>query len=421
MATIRRRYRTSTLAVATTAHLIVATETIRRQNGDQVHNGGGAGLTLDAMCAAILLAHDAEEAWELWGGGGGVSVRHRIAIVGCGAMAARHEEAVLAMPERVQVVATVDPELPKARRLAENLGGARYGASVEEFIGDIDAAIVVTPHDSHHDLGMLLLSAGKHVLMEKPLALSEGECLALIHQARRSGRVLMTAHPMRFHPLVQQAKRLMDDGALGTVFQMSIWTEQYHLRADAPWMSRVATLGGGQLFSHGCHYIDLLLWFLGRPVCGSHHGTRRTTEWLEGEGTSNVVLEFESGALGYHMGTWGARGTKLGYNIQVHGSKGMAEVDYLDGEVRIYTEERVETVLHAERRGKYIENELAHFLDCIESGAEPLTSAGSALQGLRVIWRLYAASAQGTVADLAGLGLGDDWDHPGMAVLPSPA
>ena len=83
-------------------------------------------------------------------------------------------------------------------------------------------------------------------------------------------------------------------------------------------MHRKETLGGGQLFSHGCHYIDILLAWMGQPVSGTHLGTNFGTPWMEGEGTSNVSLKFANGALGYHFGTWGAKGTRLRYSFHAH-------------------------------------------------------------------------------------------------------
>lgn len=347
-------------------------------------------------------------------------MRLRMAVIGCGSMEAHHARDIVALADRIEPVVAVDPERDRAVRAAANLGIARVAADVADVLDEIDAALVVTPHHLHYDIGMTLLKAGKHVLMEKPLALSEDECLELIHLAHRVDRVLMTAYPMRFHPLVVKLKELVDTGVLGEVFQMSIWTEQFTHRPDAPWMHSAATIGGGQLFSHGCHYIDLLLWFLGPPVRGSHFGSRRATPWMEGEGSSNVVIEFASGAVGYHFGTWGARGTKLGYNLQVHGSRCMAEADLIDGEVRLYSEDGVVTVLEGRPRSKYLAGELGHFVDCVEAGISPLTGGPSTLQGLRVIWRLYRAERQHTLADLRGLALGDDWDRPGLANLPEP-
>jgi len=215
---------------------------------------------------------------------------------------------------------------------------------------------------------------------------------------------LMVAYPMRFHPLVLAMKSEIDAGRIGDVFQMSIWTEQLTRPNGRDWFQS-PRLGGGQLFSHGCHYIDLLLWFLGDPVVGSHLGTTMGTDWMDGEGTSNVSIEFASGALGYHFGTWGARGTKHGYEFHAHGADGMLDLDLGSSTLKLYRGKTVETLYEHRGTTKHVEGELTHFADCLDTGAAPLTDGPSSLQGLRVIWRLYEAERQSALADLRGLGL----------------
>ncbi|HLV80269.1 MAG TPA: Gfo/Idh/MocA family oxidoreductase, partial [Chthonomonadaceae bacterium] len=254
-------------------------------------------------------------------------------------------------------------------------------------------------------VGRDCLLAGKHVLMEKPLANTEPECLDLIQAAEQSGRILMTAYPMRYHPLVVRMKELVEAKTFGDIFQFSLWTEQLTRYPPDHWISSAARLGGGQLFSHGCHYIDLLLWFLGRPLEGTHLGTNCGTPWMEREGTSNVTIRFEGGRLGYHFGTWGARGTRLRYSFHAHCTEGMLEADIKAGMLIFHRAGEQSLLMETEQTSKYTDKELGHFLDCIETGAPPLTDGPGSLQGLRVIWRLYAAEQRKVVADLRGLGL----------------
>ena len=156
-----------------------------------------------------------------------------------------------------------------------------------------------------------------------------------------------------------------------------------------------------------------------KPASGGQYWT--------GADTSNVAIEFEGGTLGYHFGTWGARGTKLGYSFQAHCTEGMLEIDFRNGKLlghkNVRGEERMEgrtevflTAVTGVRRGtnqavraavaqQSRAGELAHFLDCIETGAKPLTDGPGSLQGLRLIWCLYEAEQNGVVADLHGLGL----------------
>lgn len=346
-------------------------------------------------------------------------MRHKIAVVGCGNMEGTHSTGFGELADRLEVVAAVDPVLERAAKAAEVLGARRAVTDYREIVHDADVALVVTPHHVHHEIGLAFLRAGKHVLMEKPLAITEAECLDLIHAAQEADRVLMTAYPMRYHPLVVALKGALDAGTVGEVFQISIWTEQHTEREPGHWMNGAATLGGGQFFSHGCHYVDLLLWMLGEPIRGTHVGTRKGTPWMEMEGTSNVAIEFAGGALGYHFGTWGARGTRLGYSIHAHGTTGMAELDFHAGELRVLRGKEAELIAKADKGNKYVQHELAHFLDCVETGRVPDTNGPGSLQGLRVIWRLYEAERQGVMADLRGLGLNDPWEQTGLDRLPT--
>lgn len=311
----------------------------------------------------------------------------------------------------MRVVAAVDVDEERARASAEAIGAERAATDYREVLSDVDAVLLALPHHLHHPVGKACLEAGVHVLMEKPLANTEDECLDLIAASEKSGATLMTAYCMRFHPLVEKMQQLIADQTYGEAFHVAIWTEQFTRFPDGHWGNQAATLGGGQFFSHGCHYIDLLLWFLGEPVRGTHLGTRLGTPWMEGEGTSNVSIEFAGGALGYHMGTWGARGTRLKNSMHVHCTEGMIEFTPGRNQLLLHrgaTEDDkggVETLMETEIN-KPMEREMAHFLDCIETGRQPITNARDSLQGLRLIWRLYEAEQKNMVADLRGLGLG---------------
>lgn len=344
--------------------------------------------------------------------------RTRLALVGCGGMARSHRSRFDRLQDRLQLVAAVDPVEERAAAVQEVFPGIRTAARYEEVLDEVDAVLLALPHHLHHPVALACLEAGKHVLLEKPMANSESECLELIQARQRSGVVLMIAYCMRFHPLVVRMRELLQEQRYGDVFQVSIWTEQLTQYPADHWASNAAQLGGGQLFSHGCHYIDILLWYLGAPLQGTHLGTNTGTPWMEREGTSNVSLQFEGGRLGYHFGTWGARGSRLRYSFHAHCTEGMLEADITGGCLYLHTGKTRETageglrgrwgegeLLMEAERGKHTENEMAHFLDCIDTGRQPLTDGPGSLQGLRVIWRLYEAEQQGRVADLSGLGL----------------
>ncbi len=335
----------------------------------------------------------------------------RLGIVGCGGMAASHESGFRYLGDLCEVTAACDIVEERARRAAQALGAGYWTTDYRTMTDYVDAVLVVLPHHLHFECGMFFLEHGKHVLMEKPLCNTEQECLTLADTARDRGLTLMCAYPVRYYAAISKLKELLDSGEYGKIFQMSIWTEQYTDAHTFPWALSAEKLGGGQLFSHGCHYIDLLLWFLGEPVSGVHFGTNRGTPWMEREGTSNVILTFENGVMGYHFGTWGARGTTHGYDFQVFTDRGFFDYSRDAGRLVFRRDlapdaaDPKEIVWEFPDSSKQTQNETRHFLECVLEHRKPLTDAYSALQGLRVIWKLYEAERTGTVADLRGLGL----------------
>jgi len=310
------------------------------------------------------------------------------------------------------VTAAVDIDRSRAEGVAARFAQARVATEYRDILDAVDAVLIVLPHHLHHKVTLDCLAAGKHVLLEKPMANTEQECMDIVEAAGRSSSTLMVAYCMRFDPCVVRLKELLDAKTYGECFQLSIWTEQLTRRDPDDWYCRAETLGGGQLFSHGCHYIDLLLWYMGNPVSGVHIGTNFGTPWMEKEGTSNVTMRFESGAVGYHFGTWGARGTRLKYSFHAHCTEGMLEFrltsDEFEGERLTFHKSGKEELLLSAKNAKPTRNEMVHFLDCIEAGEEPLTNARDSLEGLRAIWRMYEAEENGRLADLRGISLGQE-------------
>jgi len=331
----------------------------------------------------------------------------RLGLIGCGRFARGHLAALADMSDRATVVATADPDLDHAREAAKTCGAQTVVADYHDMLDKVDAALVVVPHHLHHEIGAAVLDAGKHLFIEKPLCNTEDECLDLIARAERAQRTLMTGYVLRYHPLVERFHQLVTEETYGPAFHITLVTEQYLPVDPGHWRANEATRGGGAFFSHGCHYIDLLLWFLGRPVRGTHLGTHSGTPWSNVETTSHSVLEFDSGAIGHHFETEGSRAPKGAGRFRAHCAEGVLELSLAQGELKLWTPEGPQLLESADRGSKYVSGELTHFLDCLTTGARPLTDGPRSLQSLRVIWALQHASEDGAVADLRGFGLDD--------------
>lgn len=350
----------------------------------------------------------------------------RMGLIGCGKMMAQHLKGVDKV-ENAEFVAVCDVLRDNAVEVANSLGNnpAVY-TNWRDMVDDVDAVLIALPHDLHFECGMFFAINNKHILMEKPLCNSEAECLKLIETCEEHKVKLMCAYPVRYWQGVRKLKEFMESGKYGNVFQMSIWTEQLtgsDITYDDPhnrqWLIS-SRLGGGQLFSHGCHYIDVMLWLLGEPLYGSHIGTNLGTPWMMREGSSMVTIKFKSGVIAYHGATWGAKGSRLGYDFQVQTDKGLLDYNHSDDEIRFYSKAEVhipgvpdsgrnsELLWKLdEEHSKQTQHEMNHFVDCVLNDKKPLTDGRSALQSLRVIWALYNAEDNGTIANLEGLGLGE--------------
>ena len=133
-----------------------------------------------------------------------------------------------------------------------------------------------------------------------------------------------------------------------------------------------------------------------------------------------AIFKFENGALGFHGATWGAHGTRMGYDFQIMTEKGLLDYDKKLGEIRFYSKDAAHVPGEVSSDGKYVvlhrhegardketHREITHFIDCVNNHKRPLTDGRAALQSLRIIWRMYDAEKHGTTADLRGLGLED--------------
>ena len=192
----------------------------------------------------------------------------RLGIIGCGRVAEeRHLPSLRRLPQ-IRVVATADLDPWRSSRLADRFGAAHRLSDYRALLDltDVDAVAVLTPTQSHAEIGMAALDAGKHVLVEKPLALNLAECDRLIARAARSNRRVVVGFNLRWHRLVRRARAFLNTGALGRIKAIrSVYTHN-RLGDKAPEWHRKLELGGGVSFNEGVHHFDLWRYFTGSDV-----------------------------------------------------------------------------------------------------------------------------------------------------------
>lgn len=312
----------------------------------------------------------------------------RTAVVGLG-MGREHALAYKAA-EGAELRWVVDLNEELAAKVAQE-AGCSYTTDWKAILDDVDALSLCTPHHLHAPQTLYAIAAGKHVLVEKPMANTEQDCLAMIEAAESRGVTLMVGFSVRYRPAVKRLKEVIQNGEFGRPFNANCWIETRLPPQPGSWFSRKDQLGGGVLFSHGCHYIDILLWLLGAPKRVAHLGTRLGTEWMEGEGTAHSIIEFESGALGYLETSWGMRFSDQKALMHVHTPEALLVLDRGISRLDAVTAEGRKALYEppaGERRGA-VRDEIQHFLECVDTGNPPDTNGREALKSLRTIWSMY--------------------------------
>ncbi|TMV48442.1 Gfo/Idh/MocA family oxidoreductase [Paenibacillus mesophilus] len=324
----------------------------------------------------------------------------RTAVVGL-SMGLSHAHAYK-RAERSELTWVVDLDEEKAKKVAGELG-CNYTKDWMSIIDDVDAISFATPHHLHAPHAMQAIEAGKHVLIEKPLANSEEDCLKLIKAADVKNVRLMIAYIVRYLPAIRKLKEAIDSGKYGTPINAQGWVQGNLTPAPGSWFSRKETLGGGVLFSHGCHYIDILLYLFGDPERVAHFGTRIGTEWMEGEGTSQALIQFKSGVIANLNSSWGIKVARPPAKYQIHTTTGLLQVENSMLKVEYITKEGSEVIYERPADfenfpGRNVLYEIEHFLECIANGTRPETDGVEALRSHRTIWAMY--ESQGVPVNL---------------------
>lgn len=188
----------------------------------------------------------------------------RVGIIGCGAVTVRSHLPVLTAMDGVRVSALADPQLERTRAAAGRFGVPAVCADYRELLPAVDALVLALPHHLHASIGAEVLHAGKHVLMEKPLANTPAESDHLIAAAAQGGATLAVGQVRRYMTAYRAVKDWVATGALGELTGFD--AEEggvYNWPVASDFFFRQELSGGGVLMDTGAHVLDALLWWLG--------------------------------------------------------------------------------------------------------------------------------------------------------------
>jgi len=307
----------------------------------------------------------------------------RVALFGCGWIQDFHARAVVACGHEVAVVANHREET--ARAFAERHRIPAVTTDWEAVATDaaIDAVVVATPNALHAPQSIAALDAGKHVLVEKPMAVSVSECDAMIAAAHGSGASLMVAHCWRFHPDVRAMRDRIEAGELGEIVK----TRGYGVHSgDGPsgWFVDRALAGGGALPDMGVHAIDTVRFLLADPspvrVCAAI-GTRYGEYDVDDDGI--ILISWSQGTNSIvESGWWQPHKEGLEAETEVYGTGGYARI--------FPREEPSEDYEHC-TQPMYTE-QMREFLGAIEDGRQPRPDGEDGRAVIEIVEAAYASA-----------------------------
>jgi predicted dehydrogenase len=326
----------------------------------------------------------------------------KVAIIGTGGIARKHAEALGTIPE-ARIVAVTDVVPEKAEAFAAELG-ADVHADPQASVERADLVYVLTPPSSHRELSVMALQAGKHVVCEKPLAISLEDGQAMVEAAKNAGVLLMVAFNMRFKKGFRCLKETLDSGQLGEIYhfwshRMGIGVgEGYNWRTDP-------LLLCGMTIESLSHDIDLMRWLVGNPrdVKGTVHEARSDLKGFDTD--TSAVFSLRSGGTALIHASWSS---PLAMNSRgLLGTKGAAMSEgpglWESRNLHLKTDEMEYesiTVLNDPLDVNSYIAENRHFIDCVENKRPPEVTGEDGLRALEISHAILRSHREQRVVEL---------------------
>jgi predicted dehydrogenase len=347
------------------------------------------------------------------------------ALIGVGKIASAHAEALASLPGS-RFLAVLDADPARARAFADRYD-VRAHSSLDALLADPDVQMVsiCTPHPTHAELAIRVAESGRHVLVEKPMALTLDDCDAMIRAASANGVRLGVVSQRRLYEPVVRVREAIVEGRIGRPILATVtvlgWRGQDYYAAD-PWRGTLSGEGGGILVNQVTHHLDLLQWLMGPVEEVFAYCANLNHEYIEVEDTAIAVLRFRGGALGSIVVSNSQKPGLFG-RIHIHGATGASvgvetetgsafvagvtstvapplnDIWTIPGEEHRLREWQREDRARASRidiMTHYHRAQIEDFLDAIRDGREPLVSGEEGRKSVEIASAIYRSQADRT-------------------------
>ncbi|MBM7691662.1 putative dehydrogenase [Peribacillus deserti] len=352
----------------------------------------------------------------------------KVGLIGTGNIGRIHIENLQKYPEDCDIVAVTNTTLSKAESCAAEFNIPFVEKSADELIArtDIDAVIIAVPNQFHTPLTIQALKAGKHVLLEKPMALNQEDAKEILMVKEATDKIVMMAQQMRFEWAAQHVREQIERGELGNIYMAKTgWCRRKGIPAWGTWFTDSKKSGGGPLIDIGVHMLDLALYMMGNPkpvsVFGSTYsefgpkqkgiGSWGSPDWdgiYDVEDIATAMIKMEDGATLLLEASWAAHmDCDEEPHLSLYGSEGgvvLKAVDerFVGGKFLTEQFDRVVDIEFNEPEG-FIHGRtllVKHFIDCIKEGKEPIASAMDGYKTQIILDAIYESARTGTVISL---------------------
>jgi myo-inositol 2-dehydrogenase / D-chiro-inositol 1-dehydrogenase len=335
----------------------------------------------------------------------------KVLLLGAGFITDIHMECYRRFIPEAEVVGVYTRNAGKAKAFAQKHDIPQWYDHLEDAIGKSGCEVVdiCLPNFLHAPATISAARAGKHVIIEKPLAITLEEADAMINECRKAGVKLMYAEELCFAPKYERVRSLVKEGAVGKIYMLK--QGEKHNGPHSDWFYDIDQAGGGVLMDMGCHAIGWFLWMLDRARVKSVFSSMSTvlhTGRTKGEDNSIVIIEFENGVTAVAENSWAKHGG-MDDRCEVYGLDGVIYADLFMGNAAVsyskkgygYAMEKADTTvgwsftIFEEAFNQGYPHELKHFIECVQKDQQPLVTGEDGRAVLEIIYAAYASAGQG--------------------------
>jgi UDP-N-acetyl-2-amino-2-deoxyglucuronate dehydrogenase len=333
-------------------------------------------------------------------------------IIGCGRIAPRHADSLSEIPN-AKLVAVADVIENRAHHFSETYG-AKYYLNYHDLLAEpeIDVVNICTPSGMHALMAIEAMQAGKHVIVEKPMAMNPVEADRMIAVSRETKRKLCIVLQNRYNPPMQDFYRAIRDNKIGRVLLGSVTVRWYRPQEyyEDGWHGTSA-MDGGALMNQSIHHIDALQWLVGVPVKSVFAYTATLSHKMEMEDVGVVAVKFENGALATIEGSTVTYPQNLEASVALFGDRGSLKVGgtalnrkifwkiagEIEHEKELLTREEVDppSVYGASHR-----HVIEDMISAIEENREPQTNGVEGRKSLILVTAIYESARTGSAVSI---------------------